>query len=592
MAGYYGKRLTNKDNYVRNNEQVISYQYDKALDMYERIKVHATDKFPERLFREKAPNETQQEFEYRKKTYRSNTRKDWTKALNVVNRIWNEQNYSLSFKDTAVIYGDNTMDRYILEDYPIGGSLLSYFKNIVTKSKSNDPNGVLVVKPDLQFQYDESGEVLTNDGEYVIDDRNLIEPVVHLYHTGSVIDYVESQHCLILTDKHVKLDEGKGGLVFEFYDKEAIYEVRQYGKKSDWTFEVFVYYRHNLGWMPCWKLKGIPLDVGEKELYKSPFYDAVDLLDSALYDYSTLQASKVSHAYLEKWEFADECSTCSGTGKVFTDEHDGTCNTCHGYGYQPKASVLGVYQIRTKGIMQNPDDAITPPPAGYIDKNPTILEFLKRDIADTKREAFSAINLEVTDRATGTETATARFLDREEMFSFLIQEANQNFELLNYCLYAIGYMRYGDNYNGHSLTVPQQFGIYSPSDLTVEISEARKSNLPGIAIAGLTNQYIKTRFSGTDGHAQRLFAVINYCDGIAYLSENEINNGLTRGVIAKWQAILHINIQSYIAQKENENPEFLMQELPTIKEELEAMAKAQEQLIAPNRTAESILETL
>ncbi len=569
--------------------------------MYNRILNHYTSKFPADIFKKKAPNETESEFNYRKETYRSNTKQDYGKALHMVNRIWNEQNWSLSFNEDDSFYGEDTMQKYVLQDYPRGNNIVKYFQTIVTKNKDNDPNGILCVKPLARFVMGDDGMPLTTEqGVYVYDDTELIEPAAYLYHSDKVMDFVHDKYAMVLTDRHSVVKVGGEpklkGLVFEFYDDTAIYEVRQKGDISDYKFDVFVYYQHNLGSLPAFKLKGMPIGVDDdaRQLYKSPFYDAIDLLDTSVYNFSTLQASIAANVYLQKWEYQSECDymQCNGTGTIVEDGTESNCPRCKGSGFVSRAGVFGTYQVKPPQLLSGTDDNVTVPPAGYIQKDTSVLEFLEKNVDKNKADAFAMINIDVTGKATGNKTATGQFIDREEMFSFLSVESEQNFDLLNSCLWAIGFMRYGERYNGHTLTTPNQFGIYSPADLTAEIAEANKANLPGVYVAGLTKQAFHTRFSSLNVQSDRAFQVVNYVDGVAYKTDEQINLGILSGTIAKWQSTLHTNFEAYLAQEIEEDSEFLNRPLTEIKEALDTRAKADQAAINPQPTGEDIINNI
>jgi hypothetical protein len=577
--------------------------YLKALDMQRRVAVHADDEFPTVMFKEKAPNETDAEFKYRKNNYRSNTKQDWNRAVGLLNRLWNDQNWSLRFKNVDADNIDN-IENYIFKDYPRGGNFIEWFKTTATKAKANLFNGVIAVKPELSYIIGEDGNYLINEqGTYLVDDTVLPKPVAYVYTPEQVIDYQDERFALILLTEKSPIkpyrnsnDTKMEGLVFDFYDDTYIYRIKQIGVKTDYEFETKVYYQHNLGYVPCDKIKGIPIgkdDNNGYQLYKSIFYDAVDLLDTALYDFSTLQCSKVSHAFLERWEYVDSCSAgCAdldGTGiyKIMQQGELHTCGTCSGKGYSSKRGVFNTVQIRSKGLVRSEDDAIAPPGAGYIEKDPAILDFLKKDIQDTIDKAFVMANIPHTSQANGN-TATEAKIDRDELIVALMMEATQLFGMLNNCLYYIGYMRYGKDYKGHVITKPTDLSILTAYDLTQEIKEATLQ--PSVYKAQLYKEYGNARFSGDTNEMQRLYDVAEYSDALLYMSEESIRANVLLGTVAKWQVILHNSLVSFIKQKVAENPDYLDADLSVIKTDLESMAKAMEASMNPSIGAQSILD--
>lgn len=577
--------------------------YDKYVDMQHRVAIHADDVFPTRLFKEKAPNETPQEFNYRKDTYRSNTRQDWNRAVGLLNRLWNDQNWSLKLKEDLPIYSSTPISDYIYKDYPRGGNLIEWFKTTVTKAKANLFNGVVAVKPELKYIVNDDGSyVVDENGMYIVDDRELPKPVAYVYTPEQVIDFQDERFALIMLTEKSMIWPSRGisdpklkkpiGLVFDFYDDTYIYRITQIGAKTDWQFRYEVYFQHNLGYVPCDKIKGIPIgkdDNNGYQLYKSIFYDAVDLLDTALYDYSTLQCSKVAHAFLERWEYVDDCPNGCANGVIHEGGESITCGTCNGKGSVSKRGVFNTIQIRTKGANISPDDMISPPGAGYVPKDAAILEFLAKDIDKTIEKAFVNANLPVAAQADGN-TATEAKIDRDELIVALMMEATQLFGMLNNVLYYIGFMRYGTSYQGHSIIKPTDLAIMTAYDLTLELEKA--ANQPSIVKSKLEKQYLQARFSADNDELLRMFEVVEYVDTLLYMTPEAITGGILNSTVAKWQAILHNSIVSFIAQKEAENPRYLDTDLATVKTDLETMAKALASEIAPTVNADDILNRI
>lgn len=291
--------------------------YTAAIDMAEAIRVHsAMHSFPQRLFRAKAPNEDPAQFAYRKENYRPVTMPFWNRALQVLNRIWNEQNYLVHWPERE----DAGQQEYFCKEYPAYTSLIAYFESVVTRWKVNDPNAVLCIRP-------ESLPVAQNEeGEWVALDNVPVSPVAALFPSERVIQYEQGRYCLIELPEKSPVKFGNSivqeGLIYELYDEENIYRITQVGRKADYTFETELYYPHQLGWLPVYKLRGIPMEHEGKLLYKSHFYDAVPLLDTALYDSSTLDISKVGAAFPHRWAVVEDCNYqgCNGEGSIYQGE--------------------------------------------------------------------------------------------------------------------------------------------------------------------------------------------------------------------------------------------------------------------------------
>ena len=590
----------------RSRERAKDYEpnpiYNRSVEMRRRISVHSDiGVFPTELFATRAPNETEEEFEYRRKTFKNNTRGDWNRAVNSIQRVWHPGNYSLTFGEMPSAFDGETMREYVYDYYPKDSSLIGYFQSIVTKSKENDPNGIITTKPRFI-------PLIENNEELTVDDTVLLEPVCTIYKSDQVIDYRAGEYALVELKEKSYVEVGgkqkKEGFIFEYYDKVNIYTIRQVGKKSDLDFSIEIYFAHNLGWVPAYKLEGVPIGDDDHELgyqlFKSPFYDAVDHLDVALYNFSTLNCSVVANAYMEKWEYADECDAPGCTdGRV--NEYDDTqeknvyhtCSSCEGTGRKSKRGPLGVYQIKSKGMNINPDDMIAPPPFGYVPKDATILEFLSKEIDKEKAEAFKMTAIGNRSKVDGnTPTATEVRDDRDEFYSLIRNEADKLFELLDYVLWDTGYMRYGESYPGHTLLKPTQFYLNTSFELTEEIKLADEAGAPPLVTSALRKQYIDTRFNSTDPVLKRVNDIVNYVDGLANLDNADIIGYISTGILSKWESRLHTKILSYIEQKIAGDPQYLDKELADIKTDLETMAKTEDTAANPKVNATDIIDRI
>lgn len=121
------KTLKDKQGKISDCDWHSGYKEQKELCEY--ISVHAQlNKFPDKMMRNRAPNETKEELDYRKDNFEPITMPYWYRAVSSINgRIWSEQNHKITFEDDEV-------KKYFLEDYPVHGSILQYFKSIVTTS--------------------------------------------------------------------------------------------------------------------------------------------------------------------------------------------------------------------------------------------------------------------------------------------------------------------------------------------------------------------------------------------------------------------------------------------------------------------------
>lgn len=567
--------------------------YRKTVELYDRVRVHAVDGvFPENLFREKAPNEKAEEFEYRKRLYKavgSITHPYWERAQSKLNRIWNEKNYTIEIPTIeGVEWEDFSASDYFNKDYPEFQSLEAYFKSIVTVQKIADPNAWLAI------------DVIPRET-----DTEPVKPVCKIWGCERIWGFESGKYLLVKTDEKSLVKVGnvnkKEGIVLRMYAADGIYRIEQVGRQLDFTFgePEQVYEFTDFKDLQAWPLRGKPQTEDNLIYFQSYFQPAVASLNSAAIDGSTLQTSKIANVFMERWEMVDDCDSegCSG-GWIYDDEHDTRhrCLSCGGTGKRNYSSPLSVQQIplpKTAQIL-GPDGAQMPiPTAGYINKVGEVenLRFLREEIIQAIFDAFVMVNIDLSNSdAKGDETALGKQIDREELFAFILQISNELFDLLGFAGDAIGKIRYGEAWDkGITLGYPQNFAIRGDTELTAEINEAKKAGLPNVLQEALIKEFVQTRFNSQD-KIENWTALIFKTDRLFSFSSLEIAAKLAGGTVAKWEAVLHDSISMFIDEAINENANFWELDLSAQKTILTDKAKATAAAITPARVnAEEII---
>ncbi|MFO0003772.1 MAG: hypothetical protein ACK559_21845, partial [bacterium] len=160
----------------------------------------------------------------------------------------------------------------------------------------------------------------------------------------------------------------KAGIVLEIYDDMNIWKVYQVGKKSEMEFsEPVLYFSHNLGYVPCHKLEGMPQMIGNEIAFQSPFITAVPLLDQVILDESYLQISKATSAFPfmvalgEICEFMDREGNKCQDGRIFDPINGGyrSCQSCNGSGVKSRFSPTGMLLIKPKTSLSEGDSSLS-----------------------------------------------------------------------------------------------------------------------------------------------------------------------------------------------------------------------------------------
>lgn len=542
--------------------------YEDAKKHCEEIEVHACGEFPKELLGHTFPNETKPEMEYRKKSFQPITEPYWKKAIRSLNRIWSEQNFTIKWGESE------DASQYFLKELPIYKNIISYFKQVVTTNKINDPNAVLAIDFDLPVKQ-------LAEGEIVIDDTKPISPYPVIYCTEDVIFFESGSFCLAMSEENSEVEYGgkrvKAGYVLYLYDNENIYRIVQVGKKIDYVFEAALYYTHGLGYLPCWKLKGTPEETMDGELlYDSHFSPAIPHLNEAIIMHSTLKASISKIAYPIRTYYEQKCSAagCNGTGMIYEHGKEAhKCSTCNGTG-SVRFSPLSDYVMEAPGLTNDVKD-LPFPAVAYVSPDSAILDFSKTTIKEWIQQAFLFLNIDAAPDGMKTglgsdATATKSKIDREEQFVSMLDISNELFELLENFLDAAYQIRFLSE-SPISVNPPKTFELISANELIDEIATARTSGLPDSAMGELQYDYVVKRFS-QQANIGRFTEIARYCDVL--FSKDDISIQLNAKYYTAYELVLHQHIYTFITEKESESEGFIDKDLAEIKPILVEMAKA------------------
>lgn len=564
------------------NEVDFTEVYVKSIEQLDRIRIHSEiDLFPESLFINRAPNQTEVEFKYIKANYKSVTLPVWQQFQSAQSRIWGDQNWKIQYN------GNDDAKQYLENDYPVYGSHEVFFKDVITTTKEKDNNGAAVLKIDIPYLpfKNERGENVYP----VISDRDMLRPATYYYSCDKIIGFKEDVYGVVLTNANSPIQRGSKtldeGLVFDIYDKNFIYRAFQFGKQEDFTFELIEYIKHDLNRLPFKKLNGLAVQMQDEVFYQSSFISAVDSLDKCVLDDSYLMASKAKCAYPKEWEYTSECDYRDETtgnaciaGVVQTNEGSHTCPSCAGTGKQ-RPGILGIKQIKISeyGNQQN----VPTPPGGFYgpDLNPLI--FLSDQIDKNLNKAASILNIDISNsNVKGSDTALGKQIDREEQFAFIKRISDQTFQLFEFFTNVLIEVRFGKGSQLPSITYPRTFALRNDADLTTEIAEAQLAGLPDGAIKRLQKDYYETRF-GTDVDQQKIIDLTYSVDRLNGLSNDDIIKKIATGTVAKWEDILHTSIEIFIEKLISKNNNFLDLSLDQQEASLISLAKAKDLEINP-----------
>lgn len=545
--------------------------YRDTIEQYYKVKVHAElDCFPYEILRTKAPNQSDAEWDYQRGLYESYTNSTWSAAKSKTKLIGNPQNYEIKG-------WDDEQRKYFYEDYPTYHSLLAFFFDIVRDIKIDYPNQAIVIMPkEIPGEYEEDDE---GAKIFVPNQSVLIDPIVHIIEEEYIVKFKEGKYILFLTDDEV------GKLRFKFIDDTAIYEINQIGNDE---FELIRQYVHNWGYCPAKKLGGKPILEDGEILYHSVFVDAIPDLNDVIRLSSNLAMSTYSMLFPVRIAVVDKCmyrnehgSQCQD-GRIWCPDpngggSEGVCPGCNGSGKTNHHSPTGVYEVMVSNQIGGVQSALPmTPPVQFAAPDTAIYTKVEETIQRKKESAFSFLFKRENNVG---KSATEAENEKESMHGFLLDFSSQLFDLIQFSIEAIGWMRYGDAFVMPDITRPTSFTFTTSAEITSEIAESVKNKMPVPYISRLIESATATRFN-SDKAAERFILTALELDSLAYMDDMTIRSNLNV-TITPIEAIIHQRIDYFLRKAEIEYPDFYELEPEKQKEIIVGYAQEVNALLVP-----------
>lgn len=576
--------------------------YLTGVEYMNRVKVHAeVGDFPEHLFMAKAPNMTKLEYGYLKDNFKQTTLPTYIDFHSTVSLPFNDGNWSIEFQedDSIFLTSGETLQEYLEVGIKKYNSLENFVTSTMSHIKNVDANGIICIRPDIE-------DIEFIDDE-TVDTSVLYSPQPYYYESSKIIARKMDEYYLVLLDDRSPVSVGNDsnkqniGFIFEFYDEENIYRITQVGKHEEFRFEYTLILNHNWGRVPAKELRGIPKVVNNEIVWQPPFLYSCDNLDLALMNAQYLQVS-ISYAcfpYLVMvgdpctHEIIDEATqqriTCIEGRMAMPDQTMRICPKCAGSGLKDRVSPMGRLLIKKddwtdKGDSFSPAQAMT-----YVSPDVSALEFVNKITMQQTDNARRILHLKtsastVQPQADGNTPALSSMLDQKAKAAFVKPISTQNFENWQFLIDAIGWQRYGAYYKAPVIMSSNNVDYNTEEDWMYKIGEAKDKNLPPAIIETMYYQYLRTVYFYEKLSAS-VFTLMLQTDRILTLSQDDINIKLSRGLIDKWEIVLHDSGRTFIDELLGKNEKFFEQEFDTQKEQLIARAKeVANSIVSPTQT--------
>ena len=547
------------------------YYWDKSKMKEHDMRIHADGCFPEKMIRERRPNEPLTVLDYRISIFVAKTKPYFDKIVNTLQKIRRSSDWSIKYPQGSfdkIVEGEK-LDDYMEDNYPTFESLTNWAFSYLLRCYLIDPNSVALVAP---------LELPTMENEFV-------KPVVTLFNSCEIIDYVQEDYavlenrvgCWYYTTGRMPIL----GKSFYIVTTESVTRYDQVNGRGGYT-EAF-YYEHGMGLLPVFKLGATTVDVyGHHVLYESRIAGILPEFNEALREYSDLQAAKVLHLYPERWEYTqNECVKCKGTGQriqvVNNESCQVTCDTCGGQGYIASGpfSKLLVKPAAADQLQ------VPTPPAGFVEKDVEIIKVQEQSVEQHIYNALAAINFEFLTSSPLNQSGRAKEVDKDELNTMVHSIAEDIVRIMDKIYWLTALYRYQVQYTPDEIyamlpdiAVPEKFDILSTKYFDEQITSAIANKLNPAILNQLQVSYATKVFNNDLDIADYVGMILNI-DPLAGITEDDKMSRLSNEGITKLDYVVSSNINKFVAQAIEANSEFDDLDIAAQKEIIYAMAQAQ-----------------
>ena len=516
--------------------------YSLSCRIHQRILPHIEPgEFAHDLFRHRAPNQTDAEFQYVRNNYKQTTLSVYNDLDNSVGRAMSPGNWSLEFMETAPEF-----ETYVTSGIREWGSVEAFITHAMRRPKMSDAMGLITTAPT-------SLDIIeTEEGTFVDPDKQ-VKPDIIYTPCEKVWGFEYDSWYLIQLNQYSTLSNKKRtGIVCWLLDDTNIYRIEQYGRENEWTFNITLEYAHNLGQPPCINMMGVPSVKGGNLVWISPFVPAAEHLDIVLSNTQYLQVSVVKFMYPQPVMVGDQCeyvdtahnSMCLNGSIIWTGD-DGNelripCPSCKGTGRKSRLGPFNEMVIMPSTGMDGTSTGINATNAlAYVSPPTDSSRFVQETINYHMLQARKVIHLEAEGAATvDAKTATEAGINRKAQQAFVKPIVLQEFRIFDFILECMaGYFGI-EKEKAYTLTPPVSFDIRTPEEMLAELTGAIASGLPPAIIDYLSWQYTSAKFKG-DPDALGAFDAIAKADRYVSQPWAMVTSEAASGRAQPWEILLH-----------------------------------------------------
>ena len=512
---------------ILKNGNLGKYQedYDLRTSIYRALLLHSEhnrELFSE-LISTRFPSEPEYVHRYRLDNFSLITKTYLNKIITTLSKIPRSDDFVVTYKKAD-------LKNFCESNIGYYRSLVRWFFNVGLKYLLVDPNCLYIILPKDIFKKE---------------DTTINYPEINIITSDRLLIYEENYILFKLTNSE-----------FIYLDKTQILKIIK--EKDNYIVETILEYEFNE--LPFVTSGGILFSSDKTHLFDSFISGCLPFWNQALIEYSDKTAAIKQHLYPEKWRYVvGNCNNCQGTGHIIFNQKTETCAICKGTG-DPPTGVMSEILIKQSAKNSIIENTIPVPPAGYIQKDTVILDYIDKDIKNNIYSGLAALNMEFLMETPNIESGVAKEMDRQELNAFIYQIASHvSINILKPLYRIIGkWFFYGTEYNSEwintDVSIPIHYDITSESDIENKIAKARSSNVSSYIIKKLEQKYIEKKFENFNEDKSYLL-LINELDTLPAKSSDEKIKIYREGMIDKTSVVASLNIE-YIISILNQNVGF------------------------------------
>ena len=583
--------------------------YNRASQQRHQLLPHTVQgEFPDHLFMERAPNQTERELAWLRANYKPVTLPVFSDLKNTVGRALHERNWALEFGENPAA---QDVEQYVTENIKEWGSLSNFIKSAGISTMMQDSMGVLTFLPTT------IPAIEREDGTMVMDPLGMLDPDIAYYKCEQVWGFEYDRYYLLLREEKSNVQYGNTtkpwGLVLWLVDDEKVWRIEQTGRMLDWTFSIVEDFTHGVGFPPCIHWGGEAVYRSNRLVWESPYLAVAGILDIAMLQEHYLRASEAKCVYPHTVVMGSPCDfedkdhhACNGTGWLewvqanavtgaeHTVKHE--CPSCKGSGWKTRLSPMGQVVINPSPDSVGSDSTTIDATNALAFVSPSVetVRYIWERYKGNIKDARNIMHLDAEAPMVGgdAKTATEAGLNARAKDAFVKPIADRLFVIKDFAVLCIGKMRHGKDWQDYVLRPPSHYDLRTDADLLAEIAQAIEKRLPPPIVDYLTWQYVQSRY-GNDPEAMDNFAVVLRADRLQTMDWTAIQTEAAAGRVQPWEILLHFSGMGIWEKMTAQDPG--LRNLPVTEQvdRLIAQAKVEAtQTTTPAATASNPMQTL